>query len=96
MPQLTIVIVTYNSRGHIDACLGSLTGHPPLVNHEVLVVDNASADGTAELVRRSWPAVRVLEAGGNLGFAAANNLGIRHSSGELILLLNPDTVVPRG
>jgi N-acetylglucosaminyl-diphospho-decaprenol L-rhamnosyltransferase len=96
MPRLTIVIVTYNSSGHIDACLRSLTAHPSLVDHEVLVVDNASADGTVELVRRNWPGVRLYEAGGNLGFAAANNLGIRQSSGELILLLNPDTVVPRG
>ncbi|NOT27035.1 MAG: glycosyltransferase family 2 protein [Acidobacteria bacterium] len=96
MPRLTIIIVTYNSTGHIDACLRSLTAYPPRIEHEVLVVDNASQDGTVELVRGNWPAVRVLEPGANIGFAAANNAGIRQSSGELLLLLNPDTVVPRG
>ena len=95
MPRLTIVIVTYNSAGQIDACLRSLTAQPPSIGHEVLVVDNASRDGTVDLVRRNWPAVRVIESGANVGFAAANNVGIRQSSGELILLLNPDTVVPR-
>ena len=91
-PRLSIVIVTYNSRRHIDACLESLTGRSPMVDHEIVVVDNASADGTADAVRGRWPAVRVIDAGGNLGFAAANNVGIRQTSGELVLLLNPDTI----
>ncbi len=96
MPRLSIVIVTYNSRAHLDACLGSLTRDRPVVDHEIVIVDNASEDGTAEATRERWPAVRVLDAGGNLGFAAANNLGIRQTFGELILLLNPDTIVPPG
>jgi GT2 family glycosyltransferase len=96
MSRVTIVIVTYNSAGHIGACLTSLGDNPPLVEHETIVVDNASRDGTSELVRREWPDARVIEAGRNLGFAAANNLGIRQTSGELILLLNPDTVIPAG
>ena len=91
MPRLSIIIVTYNSRAHIDACLQSLTRTPPAVDHEIVVVDNASTDGTAAAVRERWPAARVIEAGGNLGFAAANNLGIRQTFGELVLLLNPDT-----
>jgi len=96
MPRLTIVIVTYNSSGYIGPCLKSLSDNPPLVEHHTIVVDNASHDGTSDLVRREWPGVRIIEAGRNLGFAAANNLGIRYTSGELILLLNPDTVVPAG
>jgi N-acetylglucosaminyl-diphospho-decaprenol L-rhamnosyltransferase len=60
----------------------------------VLVVDNASPDGTAAAVRSRWPGVRVIDAGGNLGFARANNLGMRQTTGSMILLLNPDTVVP--
>jgi len=96
MPRLSIIIVTYNSRGHIDACLASLTRTPPTVDHEIVVVDNASIDGTATAVRERWPAARVIEAGANLGFAAANNLGIRQTFGELVLLLNPDTAVRPG
>jgi N-acetylglucosaminyl-diphospho-decaprenol L-rhamnosyltransferase len=96
MPRLSIIIVSYNSRADLDVCLESLTRHRPSVDHEVLVVDNASPDDTAAAVRAHWPAVRVAEAGGNLGFAAANNVGIRQTFGELVLLLNPDTIVPPG
>lgn len=92
---LSIIIVTYNSRGHIDRCLESLVQHAPSVSHEIIVVDNASSDGTAAAVRERWPAVRVIDAGANVGFARANNLGVRNASGELLLFLNPDTQVTR-
>jgi GT2 family glycosyltransferase len=96
MPRLSIIIVTFNSRADIDACLASLTSSRPAIDHEIVLVDNASIDGTAAFVRERWPDVRVLDAGTNAGFAAANNLGMRQTSGELILLLNPDTVVRPG
>jgi len=96
MRRLSIIIVTFNSRAHVDACIASLTQHPPSIDHEIVVVDNASPDGTATEVRKRWPVVRVIDAGGNIGFAAANNIGIRQTSGELVVLLNPDTVVPAG
>ncbi len=96
MPRLSIIIVTYNSRAHIDGCLESLTRTPPVTDHEIVIVDNASTDGTPAALRERWPAARVVEAGANLGFAAANNLGIRQTFGELVLLLNPDTVVRPG
>jgi GT2 family glycosyltransferase len=96
MPRLTIVIVTYNSRGEIDGCLGSLRNQPPAVSHDVVIVDNDSSDGTGAHVRTRWPGVRVIDAGGNLGFARANNLAIRETTSELVLLLNPDTMVPQG
>jgi hypothetical protein len=96
VPRLSIVIVTYNSRDDLDVCLESLTRNRASVDHEIVVVDNASPDGTAAAARVRWPAVRVLDAGGNLGFAAANNIGIRQTFGELLLLLNPDTIVPPG
>ena len=95
-PRLSIILVTYNSRAHIDACLGSLTRTPPVADHEIVLVDNASTDGTAAAVRERWPTARAIDAGANLGFAAANNLGIRQTCGELVLLLNPDTVVRPG
>ncbi len=96
MPRLSVIIVTYNSRSQIDACLAALSSHPASIEHELLVVDNDSPDGTAAAVRERWPDVRVLETGGNLGFAAACNAGIRQTSGDFVLLLNPDTLVPAG
>ena len=96
LPRLSIVIVTYNSRAYIDRCLSSLVEHPPAIDHEIVVVDNASTDGTAEDTRQRWTGVRVIDAGANLGFARANNLGIQQTHGGLILLLNPDTIVPAG
>jgi hypothetical protein len=96
MPRLSVVIVTYNSRAHIHGCLESFARNPPVVDHEILVVDNASPDGTAAFVRQRRPAVRVLDAGANLGFASANNIGFRQTFGELVLLLNPDTSVAAG
>jgi GT2 family glycosyltransferase len=96
MPRLSIVIVTYNSTAHVDACLRSLVEFPAQVDREIVVVDNASSDGTAAAIRARWSGVRVIDAGANLGFARANNLGMQQSFGPLILLLNPDTVVPVG
>ena len=94
--RVAIVIVTYNSARDIDRALRSLADPPPATPHEILVVDNASADDTVTRVRASWPAVRLIASPSNLGFAAANNRAIRESSSELVLLLNPDTSVPRG
>ncbi len=95
MVDLAIVSVCYNTRDDLVACLRSLHESPPAVSHDIVVVDNASEDGSAGAAR-AWPAVRVIEAGANLGFARANNIGIRASESELILLLNSDTVVPPG
>ena len=94
--MLAIVIVSYNCRGDLDACLSSLAAAPPRVPHQIVVVDNASSDGTPDHVRQRWPHVRLIDSGGNRGFAAANNIGIRATSGDMVLLLNPDTVVPPG
>jgi len=93
---VTIVIVSYNTRPELEHCLASLALHPPRTTHDILVVDNASTDGTPEALRARWPAVRLIEAGRNLGFAGANNLGVRASTGEFVLLLNSDTLVPDG
>ena len=96
MPRLSIIIVTYNARADVERCLESLVRDAPAVDHEIVVVDNASTDDTPRAVRARWPGVRVIDAGGNLGFSRANNLGIRQSFGELVLLLNGDTIVPAG
>ena len=93
--MLSIVIVSFNARGDLDRCLASLRDHAPLTPHEIIVVDNGSSDGSAAAVRQT-PGVQVIENRANLGFAAANNVGIRSSRGETFLLLNSDTVVPAG
>lgn len=96
MPRLAIVIVSFNTRRELDACLRSLHDAPPGLTHAVVVVDNGSSDGSVAAVRAAWPAVRVVEMGRNAGFAAATNAGIRASESDLVLLLNSDTVVPPG
>lgn len=95
MTELSIIIVSYNARVDLERCLASLNSPPPAISFEIILVDNGSTDGSAEAARR-WPRVSVIEAGANRGFAAANNIGIRASTGSLLLLLNSDTIVPRG
>ena len=95
-PQLSIIIVSYNARRDLEACLDSLAAHPPAASHELIVVDNASTDGSPDAVEARAPRVPVIRQPRNTGFAAANNAGIRLTSGELILLLNSDTIVPGG
>ena len=96
MSALDIIIVSYNTRALLEDCLRSLHDRAPQVAHEITVVDNASGDGSVEAVRSRWPRVRVVEAGENIGYARANNLAIRQTTRDLVLLLNSDTVVPAG
>jgi GT2 family glycosyltransferase len=93
---LSIVIVSFNARADLERCLASLAAAPPAVPHDVVVVDNASTDGSAAAVRARWPQVRTIERATNGGFSVANNEGIRATSGEFVLLLNSDTIVPPG
>ncbi len=94
--SLAIIIVTFNSIEEIDGCLEALVGHTEPFPTTITVVDNGSCDGTAERVREHFPSVRVIPSGGNLGFSKANNIGIRATESEYVLLLNPDTVAPPG
>jgi GT2 family glycosyltransferase len=90
---LSIVIVSFNARADLERCLGSLHESPPTVDHEIIVVDNASTDGSAAAAAR-WPRVRLVPLERNVGFAAGNNAGIRASRGTNLLFLNSDTIVP--
>ncbi len=94
--DLAILIVSYNTKRDLVNCLRSLHDHPPRISHEIVVIDNASKDGSVDEVRATWPSVRVIPLDANVGFARANNEGIRRTASELILLLNSDTVVPAG
>src|SRR4051812_20811206 len=95
MADLSIVIVSHNTRADLVRCLESLHAAPPAIAHEIVVVDNQSVDGSAAAAR-AWPDVSVIEPGANLGFARANNIAIRASTAPLLLLLNSDTIVPAG
>jgi N-acetylglucosaminyl-diphospho-decaprenol L-rhamnosyltransferase len=85
-PDVSIVVVTYNAKGHLSNCLSAVADS----KHEVIVVDNGSVDGTAELVRSMFPSVRLVQLEQNLGFGVANNEGMRRASGRYFLLLNSD------
>jgi len=91
--DVAIIIVTYNSERQIGECLRSVFAQRRAVSQDVVVVDNDSSDGTVDLIREKFPAVKMVLPGKNIGFAAGVNLGARHSDSEYILLLNPDTIV---
>jgi hypothetical protein len=94
--RLSTIVVSWNTKEILAQCLDSLTAEQIEGGHEILVVDNASTDGSPEFVRERYPEIILLESGENLGFAKANNLALETCTGETILLLNPDTQVLPG
>jgi hypothetical protein len=94
--KLSVIVLSYNTVDLLIACLRALERHPSRFPTEVLVVDNGSSDGSPEQVRKEFPAVRLIEAGANLGFAGGNNLGLQAAKGEYRFLLNSDTEVQPG
>jgi N-acetylglucosaminyl-diphospho-decaprenol L-rhamnosyltransferase len=96
MPELEVVIVSHGAEALLRRCLRSLAEHPPAGPElRVTVVDSGSPDATPEMVAREFPSVRLLREA-NIGFSAANNLALRESEAEAVLLLNPDTEVYAG
>lgn len=93
MPALSIIIVNYNVRQFLENALTSLLRAMEGIGGEIFVVDNASEDGSVEMVREKFPGVRLIVNATNAGFARANNAALREASGRYILLINPDTIV---
>jgi GT2 family glycosyltransferase len=91
-PLVSVIVVNFNGLRYLDACLSSLMAQT-YGSFEVILVDNGSGDGSAEHAKKNFPRVRVIETGENLGFASANNIGIRAAGGEFIATLNNDTEV---
>ena len=91
MPEISTVIVTWNGRHHLEACLTAVAAQEG-VDAETILVDNASIDGTVEMVRSRFPWVRVVGLGRNQGFAGGNNAGARAARGRYLAFLNNDTV----
>jgi len=94
-PKVSVVILNWNGGEHLKKCLDSVlkTDYHDL---EVIVVDNASTDGSQELVKKYYPQVILVENEKNLGFCVGNNIGIKRAKGEIIILLNNDTIVDGG
>lgn len=92
-PQLSVVIVNYNVRYFLEQCLNSVLAAAHSLSVEIIVVDNASSDDSAEMIRDRFPSVQFIGNTENLGFAKANNQGIRLAKGAFLLLLNPDTIL---
>ena len=93
MPKLSIVIVSYNVKYYVAQCITSVLRSQGGVDADITVVDNHSQDGTVEFLRKRFPSVKVVASNHNLGFARANNIAIKATTGEYVLLLSPDTIV---
>ncbi|MFH1825931.1 MAG: glycosyltransferase family 2 protein [bacterium] len=93
MTDLSIIIVNYNNKKLLEDCLASIYQNTPKISFEIIVVDNASTDGSPAIVKEKFPEVLLQENQENLGFAKANNLGLKTCRARYALLLNNDTVV---
>src|SRR5689334_11733510 len=91
--KLSIVVVNYNVKYFLEQCLHSVMKACEVIAAEVFVVDNDSVDNSVEMVRQKFPSVKLIANNVNTGFSKANNQAILQSTGEYVLLLNPDTVV---
>ncbi|MGA3193072.1 MAG: glycosyltransferase family 2 protein [Candidatus Bathyarchaeia archaeon] len=94
MAKASVIIVTHNHREYIGTCIGSIQRQK--YPHEIIIVDGCSSDGTAELVKREFPNLKVIECSRNIGYGAGNNLGVEYAKGSLVVILNPDVVVESG
>lgn len=92
--RLSVIIVSWNVQDDLRCCLDSLMNGNSGEGIEVCMVDNASSDGTVQMVQEQYPQVRLIRNSENRGFAAANNQGLQASQADYYLLLNPDTVMP--
>jgi GT2 family glycosyltransferase len=95
-PDLSVIIVTWNGKKYALECLDSLRALNTKLVLEVIVVDNASSDGTPDAIAQDYPEVKLFRNPANLGFAKANNIGIAACTGEYVALVNSDVVIPPG
>jgi len=89
--DLSIIIVNWNSKEYLEKCIETIFLWTVDVKYEIIVIDGASFDGCGEMLRRRFPQVKFIQSQENIGFAKANNIAFRESSGRYILFLNPDT-----
>lgn len=94
--MISIIIVNYGTKGHLRQALKSVRRHAGAEAHEILVVDNASRDGSAKMVREAFPEVRLFALEENVGFARGNNLAMREAKGDFFFIMNPDAMLTEG
>lgn len=95
-PALAVVLVNYNDRAHLLEALAAVGAGAPDPDREIVVVDNASTDGSAELAAERYPGVRIIRNAANLGFSKANNIGLRATRGRHVLFMNTDAAPDPG
>lgn len=95
-PDVSVIVVSFNTRDLLRECLQSLAREAGGVNYETIVVDNASKDGSADMVEREFPEAKLIRSATNLGFAAANNRGFAVAKGRYVVLLNSDAFLQPG
>lgn len=93
MCDLSIIIVNWNTEDLLKNCIRSIYEETHKIRYEIFVVDNASSDGSCQMIEREFPQVRLIRNKENLGFARGNNIGYKQSSGKYIVILNPDTAI---
>ena len=91
--KLSIVILNYNVKYFIDLCLQSVLAATKKIDAEIIVVDNASVDGSVPWIKSQFPQVKLIQNNQNVGFPKGNNIGVEQAKGEYLCVLNPDTVV---
>jgi N-acetylglucosaminyl-diphospho-decaprenol L-rhamnosyltransferase len=96
LPHLSLVIVSYNTASHLSRCLASIGRYPPTRPFEIVVVDNASSDDSAEMVARDFPEVRLVRRPSNDGYGVAVNSAVKVTAGKWLMFLNPDVEVREG
>ena len=90
----SIIIITYNHKKYLESCINSVLKQD--YPHEIIVIDNCSQDGSAQVIREKFPNIKLIESLENKGYGAGNNLGVKHAIGEYTVILNPDTIVEDG
>jgi GT2 family glycosyltransferase len=96
LPEISIVVVSYNTKEMTRKCLETINKYGKNVSYEIIVVDNASYDGSANMIACDFPEVRLIRLNTNKGFSGGNNEGIKKASGKYILLLNSDAFIEEG
>lgn len=91
--ELSVILVNYNGKQYLEACLKSIQQNLGGINHEIVLIDNNSQDDSCTFIKKNYPNVRLIESKDNNGFGKGNNLAVQQAKGEFLLLLNVDTVL---